>query len=443
VLKRILTATRHPISQNVIALYGLQVAQFIVPLITLPYVARVLRPSAFGLVVFAQGFAFLLVVFIDWGFGYTGTRSVAERQDDPDGLARTVQRVRGAQLLLAAASLPIALAALILIPKMTDHPEFLALAWVAAVATALAAGWFFIGIEQPRSFTMIQLGFRILGAILTFALVRGPGDAWIVMALFTAAAVGGWIAGDVLMYRRVKFLRPSPRASVTEIRHGTTIFVGMIAATLYSSFNVVLLGLFRSSADVAHFGAAERVVRVALTLLAPIAVAVLPRMMALQAAGRRERARELLRITVAAAAGPALLITGALVLFAPLIIRVLYGHRFVDAVPILRVLALIIPAGVVGGVFGTWLITQHRDRAAATIALCAGIVNVVLGCVLTLMFGPIGMACSVVAAEVTVALGAIVAITRGSRGGRVVLPPEPPPPQSELAIPAESISVER
>src|SRR5512132_880740 len=104
VLKRILIAIRHPVGQNVIGLYAMQLAQFIVPLVTLPYVARVLEPSAFGLVVFSQGFALLLVVFIDWGFGFTGTRSAAENQTDPDGLSNIVHRVRGAQVLLAAMS---------------------------------------------------------------------------------------------------------------------------------------------------------------------------------------------------------------------------------------------------------------------------------------------------------------------------------------------------
>ena len=416
VLKRILTAIRHPVSQNVIGLYGMQIAQFIVPLVTLPYVARVLEPSAFGLVVFSQGFAFLLVVFIDWGFGFTGTRSAAENQTDPEGQSHIVKRVRGAQLLLAAVSVPLALAALTFIPKMTQHPEFLVLAWVAAVATALTPGWFFVGIEKPRLIALIQVGVRALGAALTFVLVKGPGDAWIVMALFTASCLAGWIAADVLMYRRVKFRRPPLRASVTEIRHASTIFMGMIAATLYSSFNVVLLGLFQPSADVAHFGAAERLVRVALTLLSPIGIAVIPRLIALQARGERERARQLLTITVAVATLPALLITAVLALFAPTIIGLIYGDRFVDAsVPILRVLALIIPLGVAGAVFGTWLISQHKDRVAALIALRAGILNVVLGTVLTLSFGPIGMAWSVVAAEAAVALGAILAVIRDSR----------------------------
>jgi PST family polysaccharide transporter len=434
VLSRILQAARHPISRNVIALYWMQIAQFVVPLVTLPYVARVLEPTAFGLIAFAQGFAFVLVVFIDWGFGYTGIRSTAENQTDPASLTDIVQRVRGAQLLLAAVSLPLALVALELVPPMRRHPELLAMAWVAAVATGLTPNWFFVGMEDPRRIALIQLGFRVLGAALTFAFVDGPNDAWIVMALFTGSALAGWAAADILMYRRVAFRRPQLRGSLAEIRHAATIFVGAIGATLYTSFNVVLLGLFEPSASVAHFGAAERVVRISLTMLGPIGIAVFPRLVALQSAGSRERARRLMTVMVVVVAVPALALTAGLALLAPTVIGLIYGHRFLDAsVPILRVLVLSIPIGITAVVFGTWLITQHKDRVAVLIVLRAGIVNVVLGCALTLAFGPIGLAWSVVAAEATAALGTILAVRRDSGGTHVPAPLESPGPRRELA----------
>jgi len=386
----------------------------VVPLVTLPYVARVVEPSAFGLIAFSQGFSFVLVVFIDWGFSYTGIRSTAENQADPRYLTDIVRRVRGAQLLLAAASLAIALGALAFVPPMLHHPEFLALAWIAAAATGLTPGWFFVGTEEPRRIALIQIAFRVLGAVLTFVFVKGPGDAWIVMALFTASAIAGWIASDILMYRRIEFRRPDVRGSIAEIRKAATIFVGTIGATLYTSFNVVLLGLFEPSASVAHFGAAERVVRMSLTMLGPIGIAVFPRLVALQTAGSRARARSLMKVMVVVVAVPALLLTIALVVLAPVVIRIIYGHRFVDAsVPILRVLVLIVPLGMTAVIFGTWLVTQHRDRDAVLVVLRAGVVNVVLGCVLTPAFGPIGMAWSVVAAETTAALGAILAVKRG------------------------------
>lgn len=422
--------------RNAIALYWMQLATFIVPLITVPYLARVLRPSAFGLVVFSQGFAFVLVVLIDWGFGFIGLRSTAESQTDADHLSAVVQRVRGAQLLLSMVSIPVVLGALLFVPKMSQHPEFLLLAWVAAAATGLNPGWYFIGTERVPLIALIQLAFRVGGAALTFALVKGPGDAWIVMALFAASSVGSLAAADIIMYRRVEFRLPQWRLSVGEIRGATMIFVGTLAATLYTSFNVVLLGLFEPSAAVAHFGAAERIVRVAITVIAPLSMVVSPRFIALQAAGEHERARRLLITVAAAAAVPGLLLTVGLELFAPLIIRVIYGHRFVHAsVPILRVLVLIIPVNLVGVVFGAWLITLHQDRLVAMIVLRAGIANVILGCVLTPVFGPIGMAWSVIAAEASAAVSGIYTVKRRSRRAQVPVLAGSAHPQADPATP--------
>jgi PST family polysaccharide transporter len=408
----------------VIALYWVQIAMFVVPLVTLPYIARVLEPSQFGLVVFAQGFAFLLVVFINWGMPLTGTRSTAANQTDPDALAEIVRRVRGGQLVLTMGSVVVAVGALVLFPTMRDHPEFLVLAWVAAVTLALTPNWFFVGLERARVPALIQLGFRVLAAALTFALVDDAGDAWIVMALFAGGAVGGLLVSDLLMYRQVEFRLPEWRLSVREIRDSTTIFIATLAAALVTSFNVVLLGFFRSSADVAHFGAGERLVRVGILILAPIGAAVIPRMTALQAAGERQRARRLLTIAVAAAALPALALMLGLIVFASPIIHLIYGESFVDAsAPILRVLALIIPVNVTGAVFGVWLMSLHRDRLLVTIAAVAGVANVVFGCLLLLLFGPIGMAWSVIAAEAVGAAGGFLAVRRDARRAAAARPP--------------------
>lgn len=428
VLQRLRTALRHPVSRNVVALYGVQLATFVIPLLTLPYVARVLEPSALGLVIFAQGFAFALMAFIDWGFGLTGVRSVASVQNDPEALAGVVQRVRGAQLALTALSALFALSALLLVPNMRDNPEFLVLAYVAAATTGLAPDWFFLGIERMRVMAIIQLGFRAVGAALTFVLVKSPDDAWIVMALFAAASVGSLLVSDVMMYRRVEFRRPRWRSSLQEIRHGSMIFVATLAVTLYTAFNVVLLGFFASSAEVAHFGAGERLVRVAITLLGPVGAAVIPRMTALHVEGQTERAKRLLVIALAVCTLPAIAITLVLVVFGTPIIRLIYGEAFVDdAVPILRVLALIIPINVVAVVVGVWLMTQHRDRLVTAIALLAGVSNVVLGCILASQYGGLGMAWAVIAAEGVAAVGGLAAITWSARRRARPAPVSPAP----------------
>jgi PST family polysaccharide transporter len=269
---------------------------------------------------------------------------------------------------------------------------------------------------------MVQLAFRVVAAGLTFLLVQGPGQAWVVMGLYAATSVATWIASDILLYRRVAFRPPMLRPALDAVRGASALFVGTVGATLYTSFNVVLLGLFVPSTQVARFGAGERILRVSLQVLAPIGTAVYPRLAALQASERHDRARQLLVVAIVAVGGVALLLAGGLALFAPIIVRILFGPDFVhQAVPVLRVLVIIIPVGVVGSIAGSWLMTLHMDRVVVRIVLGAGALNVALGCVMAPLFGPVGMAWCVVIAEIAAAAGGMVAVLGSDRLGHAPL----------------------
>ena len=396
---RLRVLLRHKITQNVLALYWVQVATFVVPLVTIPYVSRVLAPSQFGLVLFSQSFSIFLTLLIDWGFTPYGVRKVAADRYDPEALTNTVARTRTAQLLMVAVSVPFTLGALVLIPKFSQHPEFLVLAWVAAASAGLMPNWYFVGAERFRVTASAQLGFRILGAALTFVFVSSPNQGWIVMALYTASSIGMWLVSDALVYSRHPFRLDGLRAGLVAVRESGQLFVGTIAVSLLSTFNVVLLGLFLASAQVAQFATSERLVRTCQTVLGPITVAVYPRLALLQSSGRPGRARTLVAIATTLVAGVALALTFVLGVFAPLWIHLLFGKRFVhEGTPILRILVLLIPLMIFGSFSAMWLMTLHRDRLLVRIALVAGLLNVALGGTLTPLVGAQGMAWSVVIA---------------------------------------------
>jgi PST family polysaccharide transporter len=411
----------HTISQNIMALSWIQIATFLVPLITIPYISRVLGPSQFGLVIFAQGFAIFLILVVDWGFTPYGTRAVAADRNDPEALANTVARVRGAQLLMVAGSAVVALVALGAVSKFRDNPLFLVLGWIAAVGSAICPVWYFVGMERVRVVAISQLGVRIVGAALTFLLVAGPAQAWIVMALFAASSLAMWGIADYLLYRQVPFRLRGLHASLIAVRDSGRLFVGTVGASLYSTFNVVLLGLFVPSAAVAHFGAGERIVRSSQQMLSPIGTAVYPRLAYLQSEQRHDRARRLILIAFAVVGGLATLLAIVFAVFAPFWIGLVYGHKYVSAsVPILRILVLLIPSNIIGGVAAVWLLTLHKDKLLVQIVVAAGLLNVVMGSILSPLFGPTGMAWSVVTVQFLSAGAALIAVHR-MRGGSTAL----------------------
>ena len=90
--RRGLDALRHPVSQNALALHLVQIGNLVVPLITLPYVSRVLGSNGFGLVAFSQSLSFLLGMVIGWGFDQWASREASVKRDDPGGRAPSPRR---------------------------------------------------------------------------------------------------------------------------------------------------------------------------------------------------------------------------------------------------------------------------------------------------------------------------------------------------------------
>jgi PST family polysaccharide transporter len=418
VLRRGLRAIRHPVSQNALALNAVQAANLVVPLVTLPYVSRVLGSDGFGLVVFAQSLSFVLGLIIAWGFDVWASRDVAVMRDDRGRLSVLVAEVMGARLILAASALVVAAGVLVTSPTTERSPEFVAMAWLAAASYGLSPVWFFLGIERLRLVSALALGFRVLAAAMTFVLVHHRSDAWIVMALFAGSAVLAAVVNIGLLFRRVDVLRPKLRPSLSAIRRSTKLFAGSAGITLYTAMNVVLLGFLGTRTQVAHFGAAERIIRACMQLLTPVLLAMYPRVTYLKSSGDRRAALRLLFTGAAVVVPVALVGAGLVFLLAPLIIRTVYGPGFGEAAAVMRVMAPIMPISTVTLVSMTWLMATRMDTRIMQITLAGGILNMALAPVLVHLAGARGMATSVLCAEVAVVTLALLASTRGrSRPG--------------------------
>jgi PST family polysaccharide transporter len=112
---------RHPVFQNALALYSVQLAEYLLPMISVPYLARVLQPAAWGMVVYAQNFSGWMILVLEYGFGFSATREIARRRDDPIHHAEVARGVVGANILLVLPSILIALVARFTVPAFREH----------------------------------------------------------------------------------------------------------------------------------------------------------------------------------------------------------------------------------------------------------------------------------------------------------------------------------
>lgn len=398
-------AGRSSFVKNLVALYGVHAATFVLPLLTTPFLARVLGPSALGLLVFAQAFGGLLGMVVQYGFDFSANREVAHAHANSAQLAPVLSKVMSAKLLLALVAVVVAGLASAFVPALRDHPVLLWASVFWALAQASSLMWYFVGIERAGVASSLDVVTKTLATIGVFAFVRGPADAWWVPALNGTAALVSSALALRFAHRDVPWLRPSLGQALTALRTGWSMFVFSAAASVSATGSAFLLGLFVEPRLLGYYNGADRIARAFLGVLQPINRALYPRFNRAAHSSFTE-VRALLPTGLLLVGGAGLVLCLAAGFGAPLWVRVLLGPEFGPAVPVLRVLALLPLVTGFNLVLGIlWLLPLGRDRIFNTVVIGGTVLNLLLIVVLVPRYGPLGMAGAIVLAEVAVLAG--------------------------------------
>lgn len=392
--------------RDLLSLYAVQFTNYLVPLLTVPYLARVLGPEGWGLVAFAQAFGGYTALLGEYGFDLSATREVARYRGDRGRLAEILAGVLGAKALLVLVGLVPVLAALCLVPTFRAHPLWLWAEWLYAVGQAGDMLWFFRGIEQVRLAGSLNVAGRLLAVVAIFATVDAAHDGWKVPALFGIFA----LSADAVACGHVRVHRPSARLIREALALGWNLFLFRCSVSLYASGNAFILGLFVAPQIVGYYSGAERICRALQGLLAPVSQTAYPRMSNLARRSAPEAAGVVRLIVIAMGLGAAVLGIGAFIA-APLLVRTILGDGFEPAVPMLRVMALLPLLVALSNVFGIrWMLPLGLDRLFNRIILAAGLLNLAAATVLAHLYAGIGAAWAVVLAEALVTGGVYAAL---------------------------------
>ena len=392
-------------------------AALAVPLLTLPYLARVLGPGAWGEVAAALALGNLFAAIPAYGFDGSATRAVARHRGDEAALRAVVSGTAGARGLLTVLA-AVLFGACLFVPGVPLRPDALGLAALAYLgAQGVSWGWCFEGLGRFRAAGALAVLARAPVPLLVVLFVRGPDDAARVPLVYAACSLAETLAGGWLARSRAGLDWPRWAWVAVALRDGRTLFAGRAGLTVYLAGNAFWLRLFAGPAAVGVFSAAEGVARAVVGALGPVSRALLPRMARAEGADRDR----LMRAAFAGALGAGVALGVLLWALAPLVPRVL-GAGFAPAVGLVRMLAplpLFVALSQVAGVQG--LLARGRDGAVAVLFGLGGAVNVLSAALLAPRLGAPGMALALLLAEAAVTAGALFLLFRPARAA-----PSPP-----------------
>ncbi|MDW7760876.1 MAG: flippase [Acidobacteriota bacterium] len=404
--------------KNFFSLASVQVANYILPLIVLPYLARVIGVEKFGAVAFAQAVVAYFIMLSVFGFNLYGPREIAAAREEPERLRRVFWSIFYARIFLGLVALVLFALLLAAVPRFQAEILLLAFTFGYVVGDILLPLWFFQGVERMGYIALSHFAVRILYTAAVFTLIREPSHYVYVPLLHSLSQIMIGLAGVgvVLLTFKVAFRLPDLPEIRRVLSRSFVLFLSNISSGLYTKVPPILLGFFAGDLYVGFYAAAEKLYYAGIGLQGQVGQTLYPHI-SREAARNADRQKTLrlvhkaFLVTMAVAVPAAL---AAFLLSGPLI-RLIYGPEFTGAAVVLKIFSFAFIIIGMSNVFGVQtLLTFNMAREYAFSILAGGAVSLVLGIILIPAFRHVGAALSYLLAECCVAAAMMAVLS--SRG---------------------------
>jgi PST family polysaccharide transporter len=405
---------------NLSSLYGSLLINAVINLLLIGYLARVLEPQTWGMVLLAQALGYWLSLINDYGFTLSGGRAVA-KANDLQHVSATARAIIASKGMLSLAIPPVAAAVFFIIPSFQAEPLFLVGGAVFAIAQGLDPIWLFQGLERQYYYAVVTSVSRALTLLAIFWLVQGPEDGWLVLFVQAAGALAIFLLGIIYMRRHLPTARVGLESIREALRMGWKVFQ-LRAAQSIGGTGLLILGTVSPRA-VEAFGSAERIVRNCVGLLGPISAAGMPRIARLIGSDPAA-ARRTARLSFMVMTGLGLAMGAMMIVLAPMVVQILLGPGYEFVTPILQIASIAIPITSASGMVSVqWMLPLGLDASLVKITVAVGALNVVAFAVLGSLYGALGAVIAMVVVEAASLGGMVLALRRHggegfwSRGG--------------------------
>lgn len=330
----------HRLVQNTAALFLIQVTTNVAPLLTLPYLSRVLTTEHFGVIAVATSINWYFITLVEYGFNLTATRRVAIHRDDPAKVSQIFSSVLLAKALLTVLGFAIMLSVVLGTPKLRPDLPLFCITYLAVVGDLLFPVWLFQGLEKMGNLVWRDLFAKLLALSLIFAFVRNDSDYLLAAGFQSGALMFAGIVGlaSVPFSTNVQWRRPAFSEAMFALREGWSVFLSMAAGSISYSTNIFLLNLRSGPAEVAYYSAAYRLIVAIRMLVSPVVTAVYPHISHMASKSRTSAVQYLRKYSLIMAA-PFFFVGVALIICAPIVIR-FYGAKYTPATILLQILAM-------------------------------------------------------------------------------------------------------
>lgn len=377
--------------------------QMLFPLITFPYVCRVIEADGIGQINFFQSIISYISLFTCLGIPMYAIREIARDRSDVVQMNRTAMEILLLHSMLTLVGYAIVAILCLTVPQIqVNIPLFLILS-LTIFFTAIGCEWFYQGIEDFKYITIRGLIIKTVSVVLLFIFVKSKTD----LLYYGCYTVFGVLGGNIFNFFRLRKYIHRENIIFSELhikRHikpVLKVFSFSVVTSIYLQLNTVLLGFLKNALAVGYFAAATKVMQMLLTMSACLGSVMMPRASHLIAENKEDEFNRLIQKSYDFTLAIALPMTIGLIFCAPSLITALCGVKFEHSILPSQIIAPIILMVAISNVFGIQVLFPKGKINIVT--FCCGIgavADLILNLCLIPFFSYIGTSIAYLGAEV-------------------------------------------
>ncbi|WP_332237882.1 flippase [Sporolactobacillus sp. KGMB 08714] len=410
----VLRLWKNKVVKNTLSLFIIQGSNYILPLITFPYLVRTLGTSNYGLLIFMNSLIQYFIVLTDYGFNFSATRKIALIRENKVRLREYSNSIISIKTLLTGSSFVILIILLMAVPQFSKESLLYIIGFLSVVGNAMFPIWFFQGIEQMKYITYFNIGSKIVSTLLIFIFVKSNSDYELAALFQTLYYVLPGILG--LWTIRKQFSIPIvPHFKINlikrELKDGWHVFIGNISGNVYGQGAVVILGFLAGQRAVAYYGICQKITGAAVGLTQPFAQALYP-FLCRQFAISRNKFLKVKKFIICFAMVAALLMGVALFMFSGLLIKVVSGTENSTLIILLKGFSDILMLQVLNVQISPIILAMNKTSEFQRMYVSVTILFILISLPLSFFWHTYGMLLSILFVELYICICGLI-ISRG------------------------------
>lgn len=378
-----------------------QILILFLPLITIPYVSRILGANGIGIYSYTYSIAYYFMIIAMLGLNNYGNRTIAKIRDNKEELSKEFWSIYLLQVIISV--LMVILYILYVLIFESQYKIIAIIQIMYVISSVFDINWFFFGMEKFKLTITRNIVIKLISLVLIFVLIKTPEDLWKYVAILAASTMFSNIILFSFIRKYVKFVKISLKDIKKHLKPSIILFLPVIAVSIYKIMDKIMLGLLSNVTEVGYYENAEKMTQVPLSIITALGTVMLPRVSNMLSNKKEDEVKKILEKTMPLIMFLTFPMVLGIIAISNDFAIVFFGEEFKKSGYLIQLLSITVVFLAWGNVIRTqYLIPKEKDREYIISAFLGAIVNFITNLIFIPRFSSLGACIGTIMAEFVV-----------------------------------------